>query len=207
MGFSPLNLDWVVVPLARGRTVLDVAFGAGKWGSLLRTNHQEAGMGEPPIVDGIDAFQPNVDAVAGLGIYRRVWRHVLPDPLEGTWDTVLACEVLEHLESDQVAATLDVLEAAAERRVIVSSPNGPDFRSGLDTAHGYNEHEAHRTFVPRSTLKSRGYRILGAGFGPPGSLLSRFDRKTRLGRDLASLSLHVPALGAAYVAYKDVAGR
>lgn len=200
MGSSPLNLDWIVVPLVRGTTVLDVGCGLGRWGFLLRTNHWEAHMPEPPAVDGVDAFEPNVEAAQRLGVYRTVWQHLLPDPLEGEWDTVLACEVIEHLPPEDVEPALDVLEAAAARRVIVSSPSGPAFR-GSD---GFNEFEAHLSYVPRSRLRERGYRIHVAGFGPPGSLLSRFESETRLGRDLASLSLHVPALGAGYVAYKDV---
>ncbi len=157
-------------------------------------------MASPPTVDGFDAFSPNVSTTQDLGVYRSVWEHRLPNLVTGTWDTVLACELLEHLPEEDVDPALDVLEGAAAGRIIVSTPNGPAFR-GDD---GVNEYEAHRSYVPRSRLRERGYRILGAGFGAPGSFLARIEPRIRVGRDLASLSLHVPALGAAYVAYKDV---
>jgi 2-polyprenyl-3-methyl-5-hydroxy-6-metoxy-1,4-benzoquinol methylase len=204
VGSSPLNLDWVVIPLVRGATVLDVGCGYGRWASLLRTNYWEAGLSAPPQVNGVDGFAPNVEAAKGLGVYRRVWHQMLPGPLDGTWDTVLACEIIEHLQEDHVSAMLDLLEGVALRRVIVSTPNGAAYREGRDTTHGFNELEAHRSYVPESLLRKRGYRLRGVGFGPPASRLAKIADRTHVGRDLASLSLHIPALGASYVAYKDV---
>lgn len=199
MGSSPLNLDWVVVPLVRGETVLDVGCGYGRWGALIRHNYWEAGLQEPPAVDGVDGFEPNIEAVRQGGYYRHAWHQLLPGTLDGSWDTVLACEIVEHLPDDAIGSVLDELERVARQRVIVSTPNGPAFRPGRDTPDGFNELEAHRSYVPRSVLRRRGYRILGVGFGPPGSRLEHF----RLGRDLASLSLHLPVFAASYVAYKD----
>jgi 2-polyprenyl-3-methyl-5-hydroxy-6-metoxy-1,4-benzoquinol methylase len=194
----------VVIPLVRGATVLDVGCGYGRWGGLLRTNYWEAGLSMPPQVDGVDGFAPNVEAAKELGIYRRVWHQMLPSPLDGAWDTVLACEILEHLPDHKVSAMLDLLEGAALRRVIVSTPNGPDYRDGHGTMHGFNDLAAHLSYVPRAVLRKRGYQLRGAGFGPPGSRLAKVAGRTRIARDLGSLSLHMPALGANYVAYKDV---
>lgn len=204
MSSSPTSLDWVVIPLVRGETVLDVGCGYGRWAQLLRTNFWEADMDNPPQIDGVDGFHHNVDAASRLNIYRRVWCQLLPARLDGAWDTVLACEILEHLDDAQIIPMLDSLEQAARRRVIISTPNGPDYREGDDTLYGFNQLEAHRTFVSRRLLRDRGYTLRGAGFGPPGSRLLSLAKRLRIARDLQSLSLHVPALGYTIVAYKDL---
>ena len=91
MSSSPSFLDPVVLPLVRGSTILDVACGFGRWGCLLRTNFFEWGLSDPPVVDAVDAFAPNVEYVKRLNVYRNVWQAVLPCPLpRDTYTTILA---------------------------------------------------------------------------------------------------------------------
>jgi 2-polyprenyl-3-methyl-5-hydroxy-6-metoxy-1,4-benzoquinol methylase len=179
---SPTYLDPIVIPLIRGGTVLDVGCGYGRWGHLVQSNFWEAGLSMPPDVDGFDAFQANVDYCKKQNSYRRVWQQSMPSPLGDHWDTVLACEVIEHVEQDKVESVISILEGAAKRRIIVSTPNWPYYRPGGDTIVGYNDYEAHLSYVPRSFFRKRGYRLLGAGFGNPRNLPSWLIKKLLFGR-------------------------
>lgn len=204
MSSSASYLDPVVLPLIVGASVLDVGCGYGRWGHLLRSNFWESGLAAPPTVDGIDAFLPNVELSRSGGAYRSVWQHVLPDPLDGAWDTVLACEVIEHVPQDAVEAALAVLEAAARRRVIVTTPSFPALRGGVETIVGFNEFDAHRSFVPASLFRARGYRLLGAGWGRPGNPLVDLATRLRLAPSLHSIVRRLPWLAETLVAVKDV---
>src|SRR5207237_7537080 len=128
---------------------------------------------EPPVVDGFDAFEPNLELCKRAGTYRSVWQHRLPGPLPGQWDTVLACEIIEHLQEADAIRAVDVLERAARRRVIFSTPNWQYLRGGGETIVGYNEYEAHHCSIPRSLFRKRGYTVVGAGLGNQRRLLLR----------------------------------
>jgi hypothetical protein len=69
---SPSYLDPIVLPLIVGTTVLDVGFGYGRRRHLIQSNLWEAGTPEPPVTDGFDAFQPNVEFCRSGNCYRRV---------------------------------------------------------------------------------------------------------------------------------------
>ena len=173
MSSSPTFLDPIVVPLLVGETVLDVGCGYGRWGSLIHSNYWEAGRLSPPTVDGIDAFTPNVDFCATLPFYRNVRQHVLPHPLDGAWDTVLACEIIEHIEQVHVLDVLSMFERVARRRVIITTPNWSDRRGGASTKLGFNDYEAHVSHISRAEFHSRGYKLRGAGFGNPDHWIDR----------------------------------
>ncbi len=204
MSSSWSYLDPVILPLIAGESVLDVGCGMGRWGALIETNYWEARLNSAPAVDGCDAFEPNVEHCRERGAYRRVWVQKLPSPLDGRWDTVLACELIEHIPQVRVAETLDLLEGAAAKRVIVSTPNSPLYRGGSDTPFGFNELEAHVSYVPAELLKRRGYRIYGAGFGRYNSRLALRAARWRLRRSLVSLPYRIPAIAETIVAVKDL---
>jgi SAM-dependent methyltransferase len=204
MSSSWSYLDPVILPLLVGDTVLDVGCGMGRWGALIECNYWEARLEAAPAVDGCDAFEPNVEHCRRRGTYRRVWEQILPSALEGSWDTVLACEVIEHIPQEDVASTFEVLEAAAGMRVIISTPNSPAFRPGHDTPLGFNPSEAHISYVARSVLHRRGYRIYGAGFGRYNSRLAVYAKRFGVRSSLSSTVRHVPLLAESIVAVKDI---
>ncbi|MDM9381591.1 methyltransferase domain-containing protein [Chlorogloeopsis sp. ULAP01] len=206
MSSSPLYLDPIVVPLITGETVLDVGCGLGRWGNLIQANFWEAGLDKPPLVDGIDAFQANVEYCSQQKCYRNVWYQVLPSPLPGKWDTVLACEIIEHIEQEKVEDFLKALENAAHKKVIVSTPNYPCFRDGSDTIVGFNDFDAHLSYVPRSYFQRRGYKVIGAGLRKwtkyPGSLVEKIIAPWKPGFE--SISRLIPFVADSIVAYKDM---
>jgi 2-polyprenyl-3-methyl-5-hydroxy-6-metoxy-1,4-benzoquinol methylase len=200
-------LDPVVLPLLVGETVLDAGCGLGRWGALIETNYWEARLPQPPAVDGFDAFEPNVRRCRERGTYRRVWRQEMPSPLTGSWDTVLVCEMIEHVEQSDIDAVLGALEEVALRRIIVTTPNSPLMREGCDTPVGHNAFEAHKSYVPAATFRRRGYRIRGAGFGRYNSRLAIAAKRAGVRSSLTSVPRRLPAIAETLVAIKDVASR
>jgi SAM-dependent methyltransferase len=197
-------LDPVILPLIVGESVIDVGCGMGRWGALIETNYWEAHLPAAPAVDGCDAFAANVAHCRRRGVYRHVWEQKLPSKLDGKWDTVLACEVIEHIPHAETPQALDELEAAAHLRVIVSTPNSPSFRPGHDTPLGFNDWEAHVSYVPREVFAKRGYRVYGAGFGPYESRLAAVAARWGVRRSLTSLPHRFPRIAETIVAVKDV---
>jgi hypothetical protein len=102
--------------------------------------------------------------------------------LKGSWDTVLAIDLIEHIPQAAVEQVLESLERAANKRVVIATPNWPAYRGGGNTELGYNEFEAHLSYVSRRALRKRGYKIIGVGFGNPHSwwmrVLERYARKS-----------------------------
>ncbi|GAA6621796.1 class I SAM-dependent methyltransferase [Scytonema sp. NUACC26] len=207
MSSSPLYLDSIVVPLITGDTVLDVGCGLGRWGNLIQSNYWEAQLNKPPLVDGVDAFQANVEYCSLQKCYRTVWHQVMPSPLEDKWDTVLACEIIEHIEQEKVESFLNILEKAANKRVIISTPNYPCFREGSETIVGFNDFEAHLSYVSsRDDFRRRGYKLVGGGLRKwtkyPGLFVEQLIAPWKLGFE--SISKLIPFLADSIVAYKDL---
>ena len=203
MGSSATYLDPIIVPLIKGESVLDVGCGWGRWGNLIHTNYWEAGLKVPPIVDGLDAFEENVKRCLKLPCYRKVWHQVLPSLLSGKWDTVLASEIIEHIEQEKVEDVIQLLENAAQKRIIITTPNWSYIR---DQGGSNNPFEAHLSYIPRDFFRKRGYNIIGAGFGNP---CNRFVQKllrfkSTLAFTLQSVSRIFPSFGVMIVAYKDI---
>lgn len=194
MSSSPTFLDPIVIPRLVGESVLDVGCGYGRWGALIHSNYWEAGRQTPPIVDGIDAFLPNVEFCAALPFYRSVRQHILPAALEGSWDTVLACEIIEHVEQECVSEVLSMFERVARRRVIITTPNWPDHRGGANTKLGWNDYEAHVSHVSRAEFTRRGYKLCGAGFGNPHHFIDRSAQWIRRAHRVGQRSESVSAL-------------
>lgn len=205
MSSSPSYLDPIILSLIVGETVLDAGCGYGRWGALIKTNFWESGLSSPPEIDGFDAFLPNVEFCSKSAFYRNIWQQTMPSGLSGRWDTVLACEFLEHIGQDKISEVIGILEKAAKKRIIFSTPNWPYYRDGGNTVTGYNDFESHLSHIPRAFFRSRGYKLLGAGFGNPKNMLVRIIKKSKspLGPALESIPRLFPFLGESIVAYKD----
>jgi 2-polyprenyl-3-methyl-5-hydroxy-6-metoxy-1,4-benzoquinol methylase len=196
-------LDPVVLPLLVGETVLDAGCGLGRWAALIESNYWEAGLMAAPVVDGFDAFEPNVEHCRRRGTYRRVWQQALPSALEGTWDSVLAIELIEHVASEALGEVLETLEGAARRRIVVSTPNSLLLRLGSETPVGFNPFEAHLSYARRAIFERRGYSVRGVGFGRYNSRLARGAKRLGVRNSLTSLPRRLPAIAETIVAVKD----
>ncbi len=207
MSSSPALLDPVILPLVQGPRILDVACGLGKWGYLCMTNYWETFAPQRdrvPEVVGIDGFFPNVQMAIRNGCYRTVIHGLLPLlPFEDqSFDSVLLIEIIEHLEEGKDLQLIQEAKRVARHRVILSTPNFPTSRPGHKTLTGYNELEAHVSFLHRRTLKRLGFKLYGAGLrrGPSNwlrilyrlGLLGFYDNRCRIG--LGNISYWFPIL-------------
>ena len=206
MSSSPCFLDPVIIPLIRGESVLDVGCGYGKWAHLIQTNFWEAGLSKPPIIDGFDAFEPNIELCSKSNCYRKTWIQKMPSAISGEWDTVLACEFIEHINQNCVDEVVNILESVTKKRIIISTPNWPYFREGGDTKVGFNDFEAHLSFIPRKYFTDRGYKVFGAGFRNPLNYFHRVMNKLNISLEffLESIPRRLPSIASLIVAYKDM---
>jgi len=199
---SPLTLDPIVLPLIVGHSILDVACGLGRWGYLLRTNFwctRHGGDSEEPQVIGVDLFQPILSKVKYHRIYDEVLRcHVSYLPFKDrSFDTVLASEIIEHLEYSEGMLLLNEVERIARRAVILTTPNLLRKRGGLDTREGFNPYERHITRWSIQRLRARGYKVYGTGFLP-------FVFSPILNAILSPISFIIPLLSTHIVTIKYV---
>jgi 2-polyprenyl-3-methyl-5-hydroxy-6-metoxy-1,4-benzoquinol methylase len=198
MGSSPTCLDSVIIPLIKGSNVLDAGCGVGRWANLIMSNYWEAGLTTPPAVDGFDACAEFVELQKSRGVYRKVWKHLLPQPLEGSWDTILACELLEHLPIESVEPAVNMLEKCAVKRLIFSTPNYECLRTCES-----NPYDSHLCYVSGHFFKMRGYRLIGAGWCNPKLRGSKLLHRLGLEFLFYGFPSKFPFLGAQLVAVKD----
>lgn len=109
----------------RARTVLDIGFGVGDLGTILKSDpaikHWE--------IDGIDGFQ---DACCNAPlfqrrIYRNVWHGLaqeLPQAMLNSYDVICLFDVIEHLDIDNATRLLGALLEALgpQSRLVLSTP-------------------------------------------------------------------------------------
>ena len=164
MSHSPLCFDPYVVQNVIGRTILNVGCGYGKWGFLLKKYRWPE---HPlPYVVGLDAFEPHLLTLRKHNIYDAlVLGHAGCLPFAGkSFDSVVACEVLEHLTHEEGLRFLDELRRITRQCFIVSTPNYECLRGGGDTMDGFNEFEAHKYIYSYREFCSLGFtQVIGLG--------------------------------------------
>src|SRR5262249_47511730 len=153
-----------VIPLVRGERILDLGCGYGHWGHLL-LSHYRAWRPAKIHVVGVDLFPGNVELCRNLGVYDEVVHADVLDYLSGLpgggFDTIIATELIEHLEKPAGATFLDELDRVAKQTIILSTPNFPDLRGGATTMLGFNEWEHHVSQWTAKEFRARGYAICG----------------------------------------------
>jgi len=108
---------------------------------------------------GIDLFSPYLEESKGKLIHDRYVRAdirgVQFNP--GSFDAVIALEVLEHLTKKEGYELLEKMESWATKKLIISTPNGYLWQDGFDN----NPLQAHKTGWNSAELKTLGFRIYG----------------------------------------------
>lgn len=164
MSTSPLIFDPYIVGNIQGESFLDIGCGHGKWGYLLRK------YADPSLprryIAGVDLFEPHVQQLVREGIYDDVR---LGDACnlpfdDKSFDSVIACEVLEHLPEHKGENLLIELKRVARQCIVVSTPNFPCLRGGGETLDGFNPYEAHKHIYSYSEFAALGFtQIMGVG--------------------------------------------
>jgi len=199
---SALELIPQVLPLAEGNTILDVGCGRGKWGYLLRIQWWCTKNGrpdtEPRYLIGADIFLPFLKTVRNHKVYDDVILcHAAYLPIKRkSFDSVLAAEIIEHIEKPLGSLLIDEAESVARRIVIITAPHFVRRRGGHFCPEGFNQYEQHVSSWSIQEFRSRGYRVYGVGF----LILSILS--TQLNALLSPLSFLVPRLSAHLIAVK-----
>src|SRR5439155_741385 len=107
--------------------ILDVGCGKGAIGFLLR---QHTG-GEDAHLVGVDVYPPYLDFCRRFNIYDELISGDVTALDLARFDVVLACEVVAHIPRPRSDRLLDRLEELASDRIIITTPNGPDYREAI----------------------------------------------------------------------------
>ncbi len=158
MSSSFLLDPYIINLIDKGSTLLDVACGSGKWGHLIQGSHKVSSF-----MLGVDVWSPQLVLVAKKQIYGDV---VLCDvrflPLrDSCFDTVLACEVIEHLDKADGEFLLSELERVSRDKIIVSTPN---IVFDQDVVEG-NPFQVHKSRWSTRDFRRNGFSVRGIGFG------------------------------------------
>ncbi len=210
MGYSPLELDPVVLPLVEGKTVLDLGCGYGRWGYLLRTQYQSTSAELRAHITGVDIHQGNVAFCRSLGVYDEL---VTTDALEflatsdpAAFDTVLAVELIEHLPKAAGERLLSEVIRVAARVAILTTPNWEYLRPGANGLTGYNEYEHHVCRWTASEFRARGFAVRGVGhkirMWPLRGVNRLLNRLPTLDLVIGAWSVRHPSLARQLLAYR-----
>jgi len=160
---SPI-IDLVMDMTPRPRKVLDVGFGFGKWGLLLREYLEYFGQSGKPadsrtvVIDGVEVFPPYIGRIQ-RAIYDSIYEGdivvILPRIASDSYDLVMLIDVLEHFDKSQGSNVLKECQRVG-KAVIVSTPSGW-FAQGA--AYG-NPYEVHKALWTRKDLKQAGARFV-----------------------------------------------
>ena len=184
MSTSPLAIDALVVNNVIGSSFLDVGCGHGKWGFLLKKYRWSTN--SLTTVTGIDLFEPHIRSLEKHQIYdslRVASATELPFD-DKSFDSSIACEVLEHLTEDQGPVLISELKRVSRLSFVVTTPNYDCLRGGGQTLDGFNEYEAHQHNFLFGEFRRLGFtQIVGVGLKTPSYKVSRA---------LGSLGLHLP---------------
>ena len=129
---KPIILKYILENIKKHQKVLDVGFGSGVYGKLLRTFYYKN-------IDGIDIFDKNLEEFSLDLIYDNIYiENILEFDFE-FYDLIIMGDVLEHIEMEAAKKLLTkFIEEKKCKHIIVSIP----FESKQDEIHG-NVHEIH----------------------------------------------------------------
>jgi hypothetical protein len=113
-----------------------------------------------------------------------------------SFDSVLAAEIIEHIEKPLGNLLIEEAERVSRKTVIITTPHFVRRRGGHLCPEGFNQNEQHVTSWNIKELRSKGYRVYGVGF------LILTILSPQLNALLSPLSFLVPRLSAHLIAVK-----
>ena len=212
MGYSPLDLDPVVLPLVAGKTVLDLGCGYGHWGHLLRTHYFSDDPAKAARITGVDIHEGNVAFCRRMGTYDELGCADALDFLArqpaAAFDTIIATELIEHLPKPAGETLLAEVVRVAAKAAILSTPNWEYLRPGAMTMTGFNEHEHHVSAWRPAEFRRRGFTVRGVGHKvrqwPVRGVNRALDVLPTLDAMLAAWAIRHPAIALNIVAFRRV---
>jgi len=212
VGYSPLDLDPVVLPLVAGKTVLDLGCGYGHWGHLLRTHYFSDDPAKAARITGVDIHEGNVAFCRRTGTYDELGCADALDFLArqpaAAFDTIIATELIEHLPKPAGETLLAEVVRVAAKAAILSTPNWEYLRPGAMTMTGFNEHEHHVSAWRPAEFRRRGFTVRGVGHKvrqwPVRGVNRALDVLPTLDAMLAAWAIRHPAIALNIVAFRLV---
>lgn len=135
------------------RSVLDV--GSGKWSPL------EECATDPQFRVAVDIHEPYLRAQRARGWYTHCVqgdaRSISSLFTPASFDTVVALDIIEHLEKGQSIELVNSLERLARELIIVFTPNGFVPQRSKDS----NDHQVHLCGWSTTEFMDRGYTVYG----------------------------------------------
>lgn len=119
--------------------VLDVGAGYGSWGQVIR-----AGLNKNINLVAIEKYPESCERLRNTGMYSEV---ICDDALnlldyftEGSFDVVLASQVIEHFEKDDGFSLIRIMKSLASQLVIICTPRGYMHVSAEGNPNIYERH-------------------------------------------------------------------
>jgi len=150
-------------------SVLDVGVGMGQYGYLTRMNLENVDLfdidgansrlKEPSEwarrIDGIEAFPLYINAIHQY-VYNEIRignaLEILPTLSEGSYDLVLAIDIVEHFEKNEGVRFLEEVKRVARKRALVATP-----KEWTEQEAEANPYENHRSHWNEQDLRNQGF--------------------------------------------------
>ena len=137
------------------KTLLDVACGPSWPMKLLRQKYKF------DLVVGVDLYEPYIENARKEKLHDEYVIHDvrdLPFP-DNSFDTVIALQIVEHLEKDEAWKMVADMERIAKKQVIVATPIGEMYHPDEDG----NELQLHHSHFFPQDFEEKGYRTVKYG--------------------------------------------
>ena len=140
-------------PTGKVRTVLDLGCGLS-----LKCKFIDA-----DVRVGLDIYRPFLEKIEADVPYVAINADVMSLAnlfLPQSFDLVMACDLVEHLEKPDAMAVLDMAETIANVAVIVETPRG-FIPQNIDIwGHGGHAYQTHRSSWEPHDFEARGYKVI-----------------------------------------------
>ena len=124
-------LKYIVENVEKNAKILDVGFGAGAYGKLLRSLYYRN-------IDGLDIYSDNIEEMGLDKIYDNIYIENILDFDFNYYDLIIMGDVLEHIELESAKKLLSRFTSGKCGQLIVSVP----YEYEQDELYG-NKHEKH----------------------------------------------------------------